>query len=230
MSKLRQSSPDAEGVYRASRWLQVAALLETGELKALLDSLPDLQIFATGAVVSAGEETLSSDAYCALYDRYLEAIGQAAIQATIPLTVSLSTCSDCLYVMEVGNGRRLVRVQRPVIGIRPHTLAYSAVDNRFRSMVRGENAIAWGLEFSYPQLFQCPRSGEILAVASSDTFPNTTCFRALQRWMREHTRATPFLVGDRRINVSARLGRQYQKANDHPQLIRQGIQVRQHAS
>lgn len=94
-------------------------------------------------------------------------------------------------------------------------------------MIRGERSISWGLEFSYPQLYQDPHTGEIVPIVEGERFPNTAPFRQLQRWMRRETRPTPFLVDGHRINAVARLGRgAFAWIDRHRQLCDQQLGVR----
>lgn len=223
MPDLETSTPAREGVFRGSRWLQVAVLLEGVELLDLLQTFSNLQVFVTSGVVGKGQEQVTAEDYCIRYENHLKAIQASQRVESSSLAISLSVCPSCLYVMSVGEQGRLVRVRRPVIEVRPHSLGYCKLDGKFRSMIRGESAIFWGIELSYPQLYQSPQSGEILATTDPAAFPNALIFRNIQRWMRQHTRPTPFIVEGRVLPISARLGRRCEWAYQHPQLLQQGI-------
>jgi hypothetical protein len=114
----------------------------------------------------------------------------------------------------------------PIIQLQAHTLFYSQLDGQVRSMVRGEGEIHWGIQFSYPQIYQNAQTGQIEKIEDNEKFPNTALFRRLQRWVRDHTRATPLEVGGKRVNLPARLGKQcFSWINRHPQLLAAGIRV-----
>ena len=67
---------------------------------------------------------------------------------------------------------------------------------------------------------------DIIKIDQSEKFPNTALFKKLMVWQRTHTRPTPFLVNDEKINSSVRIGHEcFSWINDHPQLIQQNIKV-----
>ena len=106
---------------------------------------------------------------------------------------------------------------------------YSEHDGKFRPMVFGLDSVTWGLQFSYPQLFMDGRTKEAFAVVESEEFPNTALFHQLQRWMRQNTLPTPFLVDGKRVNSPIRLGKACLPwINRHPQLAPKHLQVLAH--
>ena len=105
-----------------------------------------------------------------------------------------------------------------MIQLQAHRFDYSPLDGKFRTMILGYDSVHWGLQFSYPHLFQNEKL-EVLTVNESEQFPNSALFKKLQRWVRAHTLATPFEVGGHKVNASIRLGKQcFPWINDHPQL------------
>ncbi len=61
-------------------------------------------------------------------------------------------------------------------------------------MVLSRKSVTWGLQFSYPQLYQDPRTRQIFKVTDTPEFPNTALFSKLQKWIRSETLPTPFQV------------------------------------
>ena len=97
--------------------------------------------------------------------------------------------------------------------LQPARLRYSKESEDFQIGVFGEG-ISWGIQFSYPFLFQ-DENHEICKV--DESFPNTHLFLTLQRFIRKKTKATPFLIGEKRINVPVRLGLNcFSWINRHP--------------
>lgn len=197
--------------------VEVAALLSKEEMAALIEALSPVAIYQTGRVVAAGEERVEVGFFLDAYQRYLE-----TFEGLLPY--ALSVTPDAFTTKELDGDRRLVVVKEPVVQLQPHTIAYSKVDQKFRSMVRGPDAISWGYQFSYPLHTQDPETRAVQRVDQS--FPNTPLFRTLQRWIRHHTAPTPMVAEGKQANLPARLGKEcFGWINEHPQLREQGLCV-----
>ncbi len=201
----------------------MAALLDTTELGSLLEAIGPLKwynVSEVGLHVAFAEHEVMrgyADYVTALQRGELPDIPRALFSA------ALSLSDEAFDTLVVPGRGQLLRPTQPVIQLRPHTVAYSPLDGKVRSQVRGSDAISWGIQFGYPQLMQ-GESGEITKVGLD--YRNTAPFRKLQRWMRHHTRATPLVVGGHRVYATARLGKAcFDWIGRHPQLKAQGIEV-----
>ena len=227
---LRVSTPQKEGKLQVSKWLQSQVLLDVSEMEALLEDLGDFQIFSVGRLVEKGKSLVKKRDFLDCYTHYVESLKKGEVPEDSNFR-SFFGCiftltPDILYSMELEDGRELVHPTRPVLQMQAHSLGYSADEGKFRPMVLGMESILWGIQFSYPQLFQDVQTLSVEKIGESENFPNTQLFRKLQRWVRHHTRATPFLIGERKINVPMRLGKKcFEWINKHPQLIKKGIKV-----
>jgi hypothetical protein len=203
------------GRYYFSKFLLVPVLLDSAEMKALFAELGDFFIFDVSRVLDDGE--ISRGEFLSVYAEYVEGLKRGEVITSPWFSSCFTTTEETIETIVVPDGRAMRKACAPVVQLQPHTFTYSTDDGKFRSMVRGEGAISWGIQFSYPQLFEDPKSRDIVKV--DGTFPNTPFFRALQRWVRHHTRPTPFEVEGRRINVPIRLGKQcFEWIDQHPQL------------
>lgn len=198
-----------------SRWLLVPVLLDPSEMVALFAELGEFLIVDVSRVTAEGE--ISRGDFLNIYSDYVEGLKSGEVQTSPWFSSCFTTTMEAVEVRPVPDGRAVRRAAAPVIQLQPHTFAHSADDGKFRSMVRGPGAISWGIQFSYPQLFEDPTTREIVKVDA--TFPNSTIFRTLQRWVRHHTRPTPFEVDGKRVNVPIRLGKVcFEWIDKHPQL------------
>ena len=226
--QLRISTLAAEGPMQASKWLQNQVLLSSDEMVALFAALGEFTIFQTSSVVKQGEGWVSHQTFLDRYKSYVDALqqGQMPEEASYALFSSVFTVDpESLYAVLVGEDKQLIRVCRPVIQLQIHRMDYSPADGKFRSMTFGTDSILWGIQFSYPQLFQDKGSLEIKQATSSE-FVNAALFQTLQRWVRHHTAPTPFLVDGVKINVPVRLGKQcFAWINQHPQLKEKGLMI-----
>jgi hypothetical protein len=198
-------------------------------MRQLVQALGPFHIVQTSCPVALGSEEISIESFCHSYEQYVQALRQGApLDCFKPLfSSSISLSLDDFYVMQLPQpGRGLVKACRPVIQLQAHTFFYSFVDREFHSMVQGKESVAWGLQFSYPQLFQDPVTKKIVKVNDADLFPNTALYATLMRWMRTATLPTPFVVQGVKTNAPIRIGKQaLEWVNQHPQLQRQGICV-----
>lgn len=135
------------------------------------------------------------------------------------LPIALTHEENRIFLQELGDGRYLAKVQKPVLQVQVHYFRYSPVDGSFRSMALGEDSLFWGLQFSFPQIYQDPKTHLIQK-------ENITPFILVRKWAKDYSIATPFVVDNKRINVPFRLGKGcFSWIEKHPQLQRQGLSV-----
>jgi hypothetical protein len=228
---LKTSTLLAEGAYKTSKLLKVPVLLESEEMKDLLDALGEVLFFETGGIFDKEKGILNRAEFIALYAEYIESLKKCVSPEIKKFASSFSSAMsispDLLYSVSVDEKRHIIKARKPVIQLTLNQIQYSKEDNSFRSMVYGEGAITWGVQFSYPQIYQNPHTQEILDVDESPEFPNTAVFHTLQKWIRHNSMATPFIVEGVRINVPIRLGKKcFSWINNHPDLVKKGIKVR----
>jgi len=212
---------------QASKWLKIQLLADLSEMESLFTALEDFSIFISGAVMPKGGD-ITQQQFLKVYSHYIEALKQGQIPSESTYRqmfgASLTKDPEALFVVPVGADRQLLRIGRPVLQLQPHSMDYSPLDGKFRAMVYGLESILWGIQFSYPQLYQDPETKEPLNV--DERFPNTVLYKNLQRWVRNHTMPTPFLVDGKKVNVPIRLGKKCLPwINKHPQLLLKGIVV-----
>ncbi len=198
-----------------SKWLALPVLLDGSEMEALFEAMGEFLIIDVSRVTAEGE--IARDEFLQIYSDYVEGLKRGEVGMSPWFASCFTTSWEAIEVRELSDGRAVRRASAPVIQLQPHTFAHSKDDGKFRSMVRGEEAVSWGIQFSYPQLFEDPVTREIVKVDTA--FPNSAVFRTLQRWVRHHTRPTPFEVDGKRVNVPIRLGKScFEWIDQHPQL------------
>ncbi len=228
---LRQSTMQAEGQYQASKWLSLQALLEVNEMDRLLTELGDYTLALAGHVCPISGGILSKEDFLAVYRLYIDQLKQGKMPDEVFFRPTFSSAitrdPNSLYSIRLNEQQHLVRISRPCVQMQFHRMHYSEQDGKFRPMIFGVDSIIWGIQFSYPQIFQDNHTKEIFNVLEGDVFANTQLFRSLQRWLRHNTIPTPFLVGEQAVNVPMRLGKECLPwINQHQQLIHKGIKVK----
>jgi hypothetical protein len=212
----------------ASKWLTVQALLDIDEIEELFQILRNFKLYIIGSVIDINETEMPLEKFLNVYRSYVNALKEGIVPNELeyrPIFTSVvSASSDFIKSVPVNEGKQIIRVVKPVIQLQPHRLGYSVVEEKFRPMVKGKDSIAWGIQFSYPQLYQ--EGEEVIKVDASELFPNTALFHILQKWMRQKTIPTPFIVDGKKMNVPIRLGKNcFSWINRHPQLIEKNITV-----
>lgn len=218
---LRASTLAAEGPFRASKWIDLQVLLNVKECEALCSELASMRIFDASGVHSVGDGEIPIADFVSRYASYLQALENGEDAPHLPLNGVWTRDLDALYAIHIDEQRELIKPCLPVIQVQAASLAYSEENACLKPKVFGADCILWGLQFSYPQLFQDPKTQEIVKV---DGFPNTELWQTLRRWVRRHTRPTPFLIQGSVVNSPVRVGNEsLEWASTHPQLQAQGL-------
>lgn len=205
----RASLPETPA-YQASKWLKLPLFLEVQEMQNLLEILPPW-IAPLSGVIAEESQLLAKSQFLEIYNQYVEQL-KKNLRPIIDrrLTCAFTGNVEDLRAVPVSGGV-LVRIVRPVIQVQPYTLHYSEVAGKFHEMTHSRDSFAWGLLFSFPQLFQNPLTNEAEKV-TEQIYPNAAIFKAMQRWSRNNTIPTPFQVTDRVINLPARMGKQLRES------------------
>lgn len=212
-----------EGTYEAAKWLKVPVLADAEEIASLLARLErisrTIELYRLGAPALQEELQIAPNAFLAAVARWNEGLqrGEAPSQKDLRTTLACAMTLDRndLWLQKFPDSRCLVKISRPVVQIQAHYFTFSPDEKAFHSMVFGQKSIFWGLQFSYPQIFM--DQGEPRKV--DDSFENSALFREIRLWARNETRAVPFLIGEEKINVPFRLGKNcFSWIGKHPQL------------
>jgi len=227
---LRISTPEQEGVMRTSKWLKHQVLLDAEEMKQLCEALGPFSIFVVSEVVPSEGMQISLQEFLSAYSNYVQLLASGKLPDETMFRKYFSAVftlsSDLLYAMKVGENRYLIKTIRPVVQLQFHHFARSTVDGKFYPMTQGKDSVTWGIQFSYPQIFQKPKQHSFARVVASEEFPNTILFQRLILWLRRNTLPTCFLDGDKKITVPIRLGKKaFPWISNHPQLVSRGLTV-----
>lgn len=214
---------------QASKWQKCPLLIDSDEMEGLLKTLGNFWIVQISGLIPIGCECVDREKFLEVYHHYIKTLKEGEIPSDSRFRSYFSSVFtkslDPLYRVKVNDKQCLVKVMHPVIQLQTHRFNYSAADGTFRSMVFGTDSIHWGLQFSYPHLYQ-DETCQVFTVKEGPQFPNTSLFKKIQQWVRSHTIATPFESEGKRFNVPIRLGKQCLSwINNHPQLKTKGLRV-----
>ncbi|MBS0615637.1 MAG: hypothetical protein JSR58_03685 [Verrucomicrobia bacterium] len=207
--------------YNVSKWLKHQVLLDPSEMEDLFEM--SFSLYNVSEVTS--EPELSKKNFLALYREYIAALQNGSLQFPKDMrryfSAALSCTPEALYLQKVREGSFLVKPSKPLVQLQAHYFLPSHVDGRIYPLVFGEDSVAWGLQFAYPQIFQ----GEDYEKVGAQ-FENTALFQLIGRWIREHTVPTTFIWNEQKVATPLRLGKNcFSWIHRHPQLLSKGIKI-----
>ncbi|MFS8563623.1 MAG: hypothetical protein LVR00_04585 [Rhabdochlamydiaceae bacterium] len=223
MSLLKVSHPSQEGVLNVSKWLKTQVLLSGAEMRQLFAHLAPCALYNVSELVPEGE--IPQELFLETYAQYAEILQAGKILEPRRLfSGALSATPDAFYKMEVKAGQYLIKTIQPVVQMQLHQFLPSKLDGKFHPMVLSQDSVSWGVQFSYPQICQDPKTNLFSKV--SEQFPNTLLFDKLTKWLRNFSTPTTFIWEGKKTAVPIRLGKEcFSWINRHPQLQEKGIQV-----
>ncbi len=213
---IRTSTPDQEGVYQAAKYLKFQVLCDAEELSQLFQT--PFRIYPLTGLVDG--EPIEKSAFLNEYGSWIEGLKQGRVPSDAELrrilACAFSAEDEAIWKQEVPGKKYIVKISKPVVQVQAHFFTYSPIDGVFRPMTMGLESIFWGLQLSYPQIYQEPKTMEFREVEDS---PNTELFQTTRQWVRNHTLPTPFVVEGKKTNVPIRLGKNcFPWIGSHPQL------------
>lgn len=230
MLPIRISTPKVEGILQVSKWLKFQVLLDIDEMHDLLSCLGEAQFVCVAEPVKLNDAVISSSLFEEKYAIYVNHLKQGEVPVVNAFrryfSSAMTSNLDPFYAIVAGPEKYLIKPIQPVIQLQGHSFFYSERDGKFHPMVLSEESVTWGLQFSYPTLFQDLKTRKINKVSDIPHFPNNVLFSKLSKWMRNATLPTPFEVGGVRTNSPIRIGKKSLAwIKSHPQLKLKGIAI-----
>ncbi|QZA59251.1 hypothetical protein [Candidatus Rhabdochlamydia porcellionis] len=230
MTIFRVSSSSQEGLLQVSKWIKVQVLLDQEEIVDLFKKLDPFYLIAVSKPVKKQNALLSQNDFLQAHLEYIQSLkkGKVAQDSCFReyFSCTMTRSKEVFYAMPVSEERFLIKPVLPVIQMQMHQFLFSSMDKIFYPMVLGQKTVSWGIQFSYPQFYQDPKTKEIIRVIKKDLFPNTELFSLLMKWIRQFTIPTPFLVEEKRVNATIRIGKKCMSwIHLHQQLQELGIKV-----
>lgn len=221
-----------EGALKISSFIKIPLLLETEEMEKclafLIEKEGDLSFYNTFSVCDENQGIYQPNAFLEKYRSYIDALkgkNVGELRKSYPFfSHALSRTSDIFYEVSLENKKRVIKAVKPPIQLQPHEFTFSKESETFYSMVYSEKSVSFGVQFSYPNLFQDPHTHEVYNV--DETFPNTSLFKSLRLWIRENTSPTLLVVNGKRFNLPYRIGKNCLSwIGEHPQFKEHSIEL-----
>ena len=230
MTELRRITPKEAKPLMASKWLHLQLLVDKEEMQDLLSFCGDFFMFSTMGVTEQGKGQISKGAFLSSWSRYIDTLKEGNVpkdeEFRFYFTLALTKDLDSCVAIDVGQDREILQSISPIVQAQLHRFDYSFVDGKFRPMVFGPDTISWGIQLSYPQLYQSPITRQIESALDSSKFVNAGLFHHIQSWVRKKTVPTPFLAEGKRVNVPIRIGLNcFRWISKHPELQARKLEI-----
>lgn len=230
MQEIPISTVSEEGVYRASKYQRVQMLLEQEELEGLFNELNNFYILEYSKVLEQDNHIVSKEEFLLRYKTYLTALKTNPKNITRDLLSSLSVTFsknlDVYYQVKINDQKTLIKLKAPAILVQPFTFHLDLENESVFTSVHTEERIFWGLEFSFPGVYQDGKTIDVIEIFKDLKSPNTTLFKTLQKYARRNTTPTSLLFKDSSKNFSFRLGKkcyrwinEYSKLHEHNLIV-----------
>jgi hypothetical protein len=207
---VRYSSVEKEGLFRASKWLKHSMLLNLEEMRAFLSALGSFMLVPASGLVTEESWQVSELEFLEKYGLYLEWMKLHPTLPPIPLrrffSLMLSTSSDAFYAVAIPDGKIAIKQALPVVQIQLYHCFFSSYDHQIRSMVASPDSFGWGLQISYPQIYEDPKTHQYSKVLLEEGFPNSKLFKEIVSWLRKNTQPVA-LQEDGRAYAPFRIGK-----------------------
>jgi hypothetical protein len=168
---------------------------------------PQLHLFRVASVVAKGKEEMEISEFLSIMTKFITEIeSRSDIDIDpyrIPFSCALSPTISDFSVMHLPGERVLVKPREPVIQLRPLSLSMSP-EGALQTKSWGKDNIFWGIQLSYPQIFQDPQTKEIVQALADH--PNGKLFKEILKWFRLHTKPVSLAKRGKSLAFSLKVG------------------------
>ncbi len=229
---IRYSSVETEGLFRASKWLKHAVLLSLEEMRSFLASLGSFTMVPASGLLSKNSWQVSDQEFLHQYAAYWEWMHENPTLPPIALrrffSLMFTNSLQTLYAVELPGEKIAIKASLPVIQVQLYHCFFSSFDHQIRSMVASPDSFAWGLQFSYPQIYEDPKTHQYAKVLLENGFPNSKLFKEMVSWFRKNTQPVP-LQEEGRAYAPFRIGKGSGQAREThaglQKMLSQGVRI-----
>lgn len=213
------STVEKEGELHCSKWLKHAVLLNMEEMKQLWQILDPYFLLSPIQIVLKENWRVSKDRFLSLYEKYLLWLKEEKDFPPSSLrkefTLLLTDSLDAVYAVALPKDRILVKARAPVVQIQIYHCFISTFDQKIYPMAMNADSFTWGLQFSYPQIYEDPKNGTFKKVLLEKDFGNTVVYREIVSWLRKHTKPAVFSIGENSVVAPFRIAKERKDLPSH---------------
>lgn len=206
------STVEKEGIMRCSKWLKHAALLSTKEMEDFLSSLGSFFLIPAAGLVSLENWQITKEDFFLQYQSYVEWL---TLHSELPspasrkfFTLMHSSSLDDFYAVPTSSERFVIKARRPVIQIQLYHCFISRFDGQIHPMALSQESFSWGIQISYPQIYEDPVTHQFSKVMLAKDFNNTEVFKEMVQWFRKNTKPVSLEIKEQKIYAPFRIGKE----------------------
>ena len=191
---MKRKNCNSVSSYQVSKWLNLSCNLAIFEIQELYEALGKPKWVLCGKVFSEEDNVQNA------FDYWLEEYAKGNV-----LPALLTQDENAYEKFALPDGKFIVRPIFPLIQIKEHRIVI-AHDQSIHSGVFGPDSIPFGITFSYPQLILDHNQKKVVEVLKAP-YLNTELFKSLQKWVRNFTSPTPFVIDGKKRFEPFRIGK-----------------------
>lgn len=205
-----------------SKWISIDLLIDSNELNSLLTFCGSPLLLTMQNLSQSNPFYLDHAIFLQKYEAYIADLKKGSIpnfqEIRTYFYLFMTSHLKGISIKEFSADKKKLFYNNPLIEFKPICLNFSKVDQTVRVMPLSPRGILWGFKISFPGIVQKHQSSAIEPVSFKHD-PNGILFSRVRKWIRDHTKAAPFLIGSKKVNLPIRLGKKcFNWINHHPQL------------
>lgn len=182
----------------ASRYHHIRLLITPEEMRGLFTALSPFKLINVSEVTKSPE--VDQEVFLKAYEAYFA--GNTDINRPL-FSCALTRDESAVMMKQVPDGRTMSRIVKPVVQMRAHS--YTVAAGKLLPMTFGNDAKAWGIQLSYPYLYEDMETGEVVDTLKSNT-TNNDLFKTLRVWVRDQTSPATFEIEGKQVKTPLRQG------------------------
>ena len=212
---------------RFSKWISVDLLIDEKEFDGLISSCNPMHLISTHNAAPKTPFLVDKKKLIKVYSSYISELKSGKLPAFDDYKkyfyLMISANLDGVFIRKIGKDKQGLIFNAPLIEVKPICLVVSNVDQSIRPMPVHPDGILWGLRFSFPQIIQDAKTLKSEQI-DFQKHPTGNLFKQIRSWIRQNTRATPFIIDSKKVNHPVRLGKNcFEWINNHPQIKKSSI-------
>ena len=145
------------------------------------------------------------DEFARLYEKYIATLKGKIPRERIALSYALSQRLENFCTVKLSSNKYVCRMTGPDVQMQAYSFLLDQ-SGKPLSQVFSADAIEFGLQFSYPAIFQDGLTSEVFST-TKNTFSGWKLFSAIRKWIRSHTFPLPIHFQEKNSKLPIRLGR-----------------------
>ncbi|MBM3192516.1 MAG: hypothetical protein FJZ63_07715 [Chlamydiae bacterium] len=191
----------------ASKWQQVAVLLDVSELQELLRILSPCHLVNVGKKVAEEQVLITQEQLLFFYQAYVLSLQGKDQAPKNLLPLALSKTLDPFYAFYVNEGHLLVQQKTPCIRVQIFEWFYLGDTEQFITKAPSSRGISWGLSFSFPQFYQDAETCQPIEILKNPKDLNTQLFKEIQKWVRREALMASFDIKGKKKVAPFKIGK-----------------------